>query len=163
MTAKGGRMRCHPTGRGCRHRIRTCRQRRCYRGGGCQCRRSRLQGHSNSRAYVSGVDTKFGHRNDPQGYARALEELDSFVPALLAGLREGDVLMVTADHGGDPSDVSTDHTREFVPMVAAGPRVRAGADVGTRATFADLGATVAEHLGVPPLAGASFLSAILRG
>jgi phosphopentomutase len=108
-------------------------------------------------------DTKFGHRNDPKGYARALEELDSFVPAFLAGLREGDVLMFTADHGGDPSDVSTDHTREFVPMVAAGPRVRAGVDVGTRATFADLGATVAEHLGVPPLEGASFLSAILRG
>jgi phosphopentomutase len=108
-------------------------------------------------------DTKFGHRNDPKGYARALEELDSFVPALVAGLREGDVLMLTADHGGDPSDVSTDHTREFVPMVAAGPRVRAGVDVGTRATFADLGATVAEHLGVPPLGGASFLSAILRG
>jgi phosphopentomutase len=108
-------------------------------------------------------DTKFGHRNDPKGYARALEELDAFVPALLAGLREGDVLMFTADHGGDPSDVSTDHTREYVPMVAAGPRVRAGVDVGTRATFADLGATLAEHLGVPPLGGASFLSAILRG
>jgi phosphopentomutase len=108
-------------------------------------------------------DTKFGHRNDPAGYGRALEELDAFVPALLAGMREGDVLMFTADHGGDPSDVSTDHTREFVPMVAAGPRVRAGVDVGTRATFADLGATVAEHLGVPPLEGASFLSAILRG
>jgi phosphopentomutase len=114
-------------------------------------------------ANLNDFDTKFGHRNDPKGYARALEELDSFVPALLAGLRENDVLMITADHGGDPSDVSTDHTREFVPMVAAGPRVRAGVDVGTRATFADLGATVAEHLGAPPLAGASFLPAILRG
>jgi phosphopentomutase len=108
-------------------------------------------------------DTKYGHRNDPKGYARALEEMDAFVPALLSGLREGDVLMITADHGGDPSDVSTDHTREFVPMVAAGPRVRAGVDVGSRATFADLGATVADYLGVPPLGGASFLSAILRG
>lgn len=114
-------------------------------------------------ANLNDFDTKFGHRNDPAGYARALEELDAFVPALLAGLGEGDVLMITADHGGDPSDVSTDHTREFVPMVAAGPRVRAGVDVGTRATFADLGATVAEHLGVAPLSGASFLSAILRG
>jgi phosphopentomutase len=111
---------------------------------------------------LNDFDTKFGHRNDPGGYARALEELDSFVPALLAGLGDGDVLLVTADHGGDPSDVSTDHTREFVPMVAAGPRVRAGVDVGTRATFADLGATVAEHLGVPPLSGASFHSAIYR-
>ena len=112
---------------------------------------------------LNDFDTKFGHRNDPAGYARALEELDSFVPALLGGLGAGDVLMITADHGGDPSDVSTDHTREFVPMVAAGPRVRAGVDVGTRATFADLGATVAEHLEVPPPAGASYLSAILRG
>ncbi|MEO8055444.1 MAG: phosphopentomutase [Acidobacteriota bacterium] len=114
-------------------------------------------------ANLNDFDTKFGHRNDPAGYARALEELDAFVPALIAGLGEGDVLMITADHGGDPSDVSTDHTREFVPMVAAGPRVRAGVDIGTRATFADLGATVAEHLGVAPLSGASFLSAILRG
>ncbi|MCM3875674.1 MAG: phosphopentomutase [Thermoanaerobaculia bacterium] len=111
-------------------------------------------------ANLNDFDTKFGHRNDPDGYARALEELDSFVPALLAGLEDGDVLMITADHGGDPSDVSTDHTREFVPMVAAGPRVRAGVDVGTRATFADLGATVAEHLGVPSLGGTSFLGAI---
>lgn len=114
-------------------------------------------------ANLNDFDTKFGHRNDPKGYARALEELDSFVPSLRAGLHEDDLLMLTADHGGDPSDVSTDHTREFVPMVAVGPRVRAGVDVGTRATFADLGATVAEHLDVPPLGGASFLSAILRG
>ena len=111
---------------------------------------------------LNDFDTKFGHRNDPAGYARALEELDGFVPALLGAMRDGDLLMLTADHGGDPSDVSTDHTREFVPMVAAGPRVRAGADVGTRATFADLGATVAEHLGLPPLSGASFHSAIFR-
>jgi phosphopentomutase len=111
---------------------------------------------------LNDFDTKYGHRNDPGGYARALEEMDAFVPELLAGLADGDVLMVTADHGGDPSDVSTDHTREFVPLVAAGPRVRSGVDVGTRATFADLGATVAEHLGVTAPGGASFLSAILR-
>jgi len=102
-------------------------------------------------------DTKYGHRNDPAGYARALEELDAFVPALLAGLRSGDLLMLTADHGGDPSDVSTDHTREFVPVVAAGPGVRGGADVGTRETFADVGATAGEHLGVPAPGGTSFL------
>jgi len=102
-------------------------------------------------------DTKYGHRNDPAGYARALEELDAFVPALLAGLRPGDLLLLTADHGGDPSDVSTDHTREFVPVVAAGPGVRGGADVGTRETFADVGATAGEHLGVPAPGGTSFL------
>lgn len=108
-------------------------------------------------------DTKYGHRNDPKGYARCLEELDRYTPELLAALRAGDLLMFTADHGGDPSDVSTDHTREYVPMVAAGPRVKAGADVGSRATFADLGATAAEHLGLPPVSGTSFLGEILAG
>jgi phosphopentomutase len=106
-------------------------------------------------------DTKYGHRNDVIGYARSLEELDAFLPEMMAALRPGDLLMFSADHGGDPSDESTDHTREYVPMVAAGPLVRGGADVGTRPTFADLGATVAEHLGIPPLAGTSFLGEIL--
>jgi phosphopentomutase len=105
-------------------------------------------------------DTKYGHRNDVMGYAKCLEELDSFVPEMVAALRPGDLLMFSADHGGDPCDESTDHTREYVPMVAAGPDVRNGADIATRKTFADLGATVAEHLGVPPLAGTSFLGAI---
>jgi phosphopentomutase len=105
-------------------------------------------------------DTKYGHRNDPDGYARALEEFDAFVPAILAAMRERDLLLVTADHGGDPSDVSTDHTREYVPVVAAGGRVRPGADVGTRASFADVGATVAEYLGVTPPGGTSFLEAL---
>jgi len=102
-------------------------------------------------------DTKYGHRNDPAGYARALEEFDGFVPALLGAMRDGDLLLVTADHGGDPSDVSTDHTREYVPVVAAGPGVAAGADVGTRPSFADVGATVAAHLGVDAPGGTSFL------
>jgi phosphopentomutase len=105
-------------------------------------------------------DTKYGHRNDPAGYARALEELDSFLPEMLSALRPMDILFFSADHGGDPSDVSTDHTREYVPMVAAGPGVKSATDVGTRSTFADLGATVAEHLGVPPLSGTSFLRSI---
>ena len=107
-------------------------------------------------------DTKYGHRNDPAGYARALEELDSFLPEMLSALRPMDILFFSADHGGDPSDLSTDHTREYVPMVAAGPGVKSATDVGTRSTFADLGATVAEHLGVPPLSGTSFLGAIRR-
>jgi len=105
-------------------------------------------------------DTKYGHRNDPVGYARALEELDGFLPEMLGALRPMDILFFTADHGGDPSDVSTDHTREYVPMVAAGPKVTPGADVGTRHSFADLGATVASHLGLEPLAGRSFLGFI---
>lgn len=107
-------------------------------------------------------DTKYGHRNDPAGFARALEELDSFVPAILGALREGDLLLVTADHGGDPCDASTDHTREYVPVVAAGGAVAAALDIGTRSSFADVGATVAEHLGVASPGGRSFLSR-LRG
>lgn len=105
-------------------------------------------------------DSKYGHRNDPVGYARALEELDSFLPEMLAALRPHDLLLFSADHGGDPSDVSTDHTREFVPVVAGGPRVKPGVDLGTRASFSDLGATVAEHLGLEPLRGTSFLSVL---
>lgn len=108
-------------------------------------------------------DTKYGHRNDPVGYARALEELDAFLPEMLGALQTLDLLFFTADHGGDPSDESTDHTREYVPAVVAGPRVIAGTDIGTRATFADLGATVAGHLGVDAIAGRSFLGFIRRG
>lgn len=92
-------------------------------------------------------DSKYGHRNDPAGYARALESLDRELPALLESLRRGDLLLLTADHGCDPTDVSTDHTREYVPILAAGPRVRPGT-LGTSASFGDLGATVAEQLGV---------------
>ena len=106
-------------------------------------------------------DTKYGHRNDVMGYAKCLEELDAFVPEMVSALKPGDLLVFTADHGGDPSDESTDHTREYVPMVAAGPGVRAGADIGSRRTFADVGATVAEHLAVPSLGATSFLRAIL--
>jgi len=106
-------------------------------------------------------DTKYGHRNDVVGYAKCLEELDAFVPEMVSNLKPGDLLVFTADHGGDPSDESTDHTREYVPMVAAGPGVTAGADIGSRRTFADIGATVAEHLAVPSLGGTSFLPVIL--
>jgi phosphopentomutase len=90
-------------------------------------------------------DSKYGHRNDPVGYARALETLDREIPALLDSLRKGDLVLLTADHGCDPCDVSTDHTREYVPILAAGPGVRPG-PLGTCASFGDLGATVAEHL-----------------
>jgi phosphopentomutase len=105
-------------------------------------------------------DAKYGHRNDPKGYAAALEELDAFLPELLGALRPGDLLLFSADHGGDPSDVSTDHTREYVPVVATGPGIHPGADIGTRGTFADLGATVAGHLGQAFPNGTSFLPLI---
>jgi phosphopentomutase len=103
-------------------------------------------------------DTLYGHRNDVAGYAANLELLDARIPDLLGALREDDVFMLTADHGCDPSDVSTDHTREHVPLLVRGPRVRPGTPLGVRSSFADLGATLAENFGVGPLAaGESFL------
>ena len=103
-------------------------------------------------------DTLYGHRNDVPGFASNLEALDRRVPEIVAALREDDVFLLTADHGCDPSDVSTDHTRENVPLLVRGPRVRPGRDLGLRSSFADLGATLADNFGVGPLgAGASFL------
>ena len=105
-------------------------------------------------------DTLYGHRNDVQGYARNLELLDARIPDLLKALRDDDLLILTGDHGCDPSDVSTDHTREFVPVVAAGRRVRPVA-LGDRGSFADIAATLAENFGLATgLPGQSFLSAI---
>ena len=104
-------------------------------------------------------DTLYGHRNDVEGYARNLELLDARLPEILAALGPQDVFMLTADHGCDPSDVSTDHTREHVPMLVAGPGVRPGTDLGVRETFADMGQTLAENFGLAPLAaGRSFLA-----
>lgn len=104
-------------------------------------------------------DSKYGHRNDAAGYARALETFDGELAALLESLREDDLVFITADHGCDPTDVSTDHTREYVPLVIAGPRIKGAKPLGTRATFADLGATVSEYLGIDAkeLPGASAL------
>jgi phosphopentomutase len=106
-------------------------------------------------------DTQFGHRNDTAGYAANLERIDLRLAELLPRLRGNDLLVVTADHGNDPSTPSTDHSREYVPVLVAGPRVIPGVDLGTRPTFADLGQTLAELFDVPPLAhGASFLGEI---
>jgi phosphopentomutase len=103
-------------------------------------------------------DAQYGHRNDVGGYAKNLERFDTRLAALLARAGEADLVIVTADHGNDPTTPSTDHSREYVPLLAAGPRVRVGADLGTRRTFADLGQTVAEIFGVGPMAhGTSFL------
>src|SRR5437868_6539443 len=94
-------------------------------------------------------DSKYGHRNDAAGYAKALETFDGELAELLPQLRDDDLLFITADHGCDPCDVSTDHTREYVPMLVAGPSISRARDLGTRRTFADLGATICEHLGIP--------------
>ena len=94
-------------------------------------------------------DQSFGHRNDPAGYAGALEEFDRGLPGILEALGPDDVLMITADHGNDPSTSSTDHSRERTPLLGAGARVRAGAELGQRESFSDVGATVTDVLGVP--------------
>lgn len=101
-------------------------------------------------------DSEYGHRNDPEGYGRALAQLDAGIPDMIDALPVDGLLMLTADHGNDPTTPGTDHTRERVPLLVCGPRVRPG-DVGTR-DFVDLGATVLEALGVPGSAtGRSFL------
>ncbi len=106
-------------------------------------------------------DMLYGHRNDVAGFARALGELDAWLPAFEATLRPGDVAFLTADHGNDPTTPGTDHTRERVPLLAFGPAVRP-ATLGTRASFCDLGQTIADALGATALPrGTSFLGAIV--
>jgi len=107
-------------------------------------------------------DTQYGHRNDPAGYAANLERFDARLARVLPTLGDRDLLLITADHGNDPTTASTDHAREYVPLFAVGKMVKPGVDLGTRATFADLGQTVAEIFGVGPLAhGTSFLRDLL--
>ena len=106
-------------------------------------------------------DTVYGHRNNVEGYALNLERFDARLSELLPRLQPDDLLILTADHGNDPTTASTDHSREYVPVVAYGPHVRAGVNLGTRPTFADLGQTLAAVFGVGPLAhGTSFLNDI---
>ncbi len=93
-------------------------------------------------------DAQYGHRNNVEGYAENLERFDARLAALLPQLLPEDLLILTADHGNDPTTPSTDHSREYVPVLATGAAVREGTDLGTRGTFADLGATLAEALGV---------------
>ena len=107
-------------------------------------------------------DMLYGHRNDPDGYARALTEFDRALPKLLAGLGEGDVLMITADHGCAPATPSTDHSRDYTPWLIAGPAVRPGVNLGTLPTFADISATVLDAFGLPVLAGTSRARELFR-
>jgi phosphopentomutase len=103
-------------------------------------------------------DTVYGHRNDVTGYAANLERFDTALANLLPRLRQDDLLIVTADHGNDPSTPSTDHSREYVPVLVIGPQVSAGSDLGTRTSFADLAQTLADVFGVRRVAhGTSFL------
>jgi phosphopentomutase len=106
-------------------------------------------------------DQLYGHRNDVEGYAAALEEFDAWLPSLYGKLSEGDLLILTADHGCDPTTPSTDHSREYVPLLAYRPRKQEGFNLGLRSTLSDIGQTVAENFGTNISAGTSFLGAIM--
>ncbi|HMV32179.1 MAG: phosphopentomutase [Gemmatimonadales bacterium] len=114
-------------------------------------------------ANVIEFDQSWGHRNDVPGFHAGLLALDRALPAMLAPMREEDLVIITADHGNDPTTASTDHSREVVPVLAVGPRVHPR-PLGIRDTYADVGQTLAEFFGVPPLAtGQSFLREIWDG
>jgi phosphopentomutase len=106
-------------------------------------------------------DQNFGHRNDVEGYGAALEQFDLWVPQLQASMTEGDLAIFTADHGCDPTTPSTDHSREYVPVLIHGPKVRRGVDLGIRGSLSDIGQTVAENFGTSIANGKSFLTQIL--
>ncbi|WP_284640371.1 phosphopentomutase [Paenibacillus silviterrae] len=104
-------------------------------------------------------DSLYGHRRDPEGYAKALMEFDEWLPAIMEQIGEDDLLILTADHGNDPVHPGTDHTREYVPLLVYSPKLQANGSLGIRSTFADVGATVAENFGVAGTGnGVSFLA-----
>src|SRR5215218_10365997 len=105
-------------------------------------------------------DMLYGHRRDVEGYARALEHFDSRLPEIESAMREDDLLVITADHGNDPTYRGTDHTREYAPLLVYGPSARAGVNLGDRASLADIGQTIAYNFGLRLKAGESFLSEI---
>ena len=121
-----------------------------------------MTAHPEGLIFVNLVDfdSLFGHRNDVEGYARALEETDAWIPALQARLAPGDLLILTADHGCDPTTPSTDHTREYVPVIATGPRAARGRNLGVRATLSDTGQTIAHNFGATLAHGTSFLDQV---
>jgi phosphopentomutase len=106
-------------------------------------------------------DQQYGHRNDIEGYGAALEQFDAWLPAFESALRPADLAVLTADHGCDPTVPGTDHTREYVPLLAFGPKVRQGVDLGLRGSLSDIGQTVAGNFGVSIAHGESFMRQIL--
>jgi phosphopentomutase len=105
----------------------------------------------------------FGHRNDVEGYASALEYFDSKLQEIISLMKEEDILFITADHGCDPTTDSTDHSREYVPVLVYGSKVKANTDLGIRRTFADLGQTISDYLGLgAEFEAESFLQDILK-
>ena len=108
-------------------------------------------------------DMLYGHRRDTEGYARALEHFDARLPEIENAMRDGDLAIITADHGNDPTYPGTDHTREYAPLIAFGRGARPGVDLGTRRSLADIGKTIAENFGLNLHAGESFLNEIMPG
>jgi len=106
-------------------------------------------------------DMLYGHRRDTEGYARALEHFDASLPAIEAAMWEGDLMILTADHGNDPTFPGTDHTREYAPLLVFGKSARRGVDLGTRGSLSDIGQTIADNFSLKLTAGDSFLSDIL--
>ena len=108
-------------------------------------------------------DSKYGHRRNPEGYGKAIEEFDARLPELIAAMKDSDIMMLCADHGNDPIHAGWDHTREYVPMVIFGKHIAEGRNLGTRSTYADIGATAADALDAEPAQiGESFLSEVLK-
>ena len=106
-------------------------------------------------------DMLYGHRRDTEGYARALEHFDQRLPELEAAMRDGDLMMITADHGNDPTFPGSDHTREYAPLLVYGKTAQPGINLGTRSSLSDIGQTVAENFGLHLTAGESFLQALI--
>ena len=106
-------------------------------------------------------DMLYGHRRDTEGYAKALEHFDARLPEIMSAMRPDDLLMITADHGNDPTKDGSDHTREYVPLLVYGSNSRSGVDLGTRQSLSDIGQTIAENFGVEIDDGVSFLSEIV--
>src|SRR5699024_7432983 len=108
-------------------------------------------------------DAVYGHRRDPEGYAQALEEFDQQLPSIIEKLRSDDLLMITADHGNDPTHHGTDHTREFVPLLIHHSSIEKGYELPLRQTFSDVGATIADNFNVKlPMHGKSFLRELVK-
>ena len=113
-------------------------------------------------ANLNDFDTLYGHRNNPRGYADALEAFDQRLPEIEAAMRNDDVTIITADHGNDPTTPSTDHSRERVPVLVFGHHIKPGVDLGTRSTFADVSATIADLLDLDwPGPGESFAKEVI--
>jgi phosphopentomutase len=108
-------------------------------------------------------DMLYGHRRDTEGFARALEHFDSRLPEIEATMRDDDLIMITADHGNDPTFPGSDHTREYAPLLVYGKTARRGVSLGSRESLADIGQTIADNFGLQLTAGESFLGQIRPG